>query len=72
MKTKRLSNDVDELGSSVEPELPSAIKYFFKYNSFQASWVFDAMDLHRTLEFNSNPVDSAHRKIISNQKWIVQ
>jgi len=48
------------LAHLLEPELPSAIKYFFKYNSYHIECFFEAMDLHRTLNWNSNPVDSHH------------
>ena len=37
------------LAHLLEPELPSAIKYFFKYNSYHIECFFEAMDLHRTL-----------------------
>jgi len=47
----------------LEPELPSAIEYFFKFNSYQIKCFFEAMGLHRTLDLNSNPMDSTHSRI---------
>ena len=55
----------------LDPELPSAIKYFFKFNSYQIERFFEAMGLHRTLDLNSNPMDSTHSRIISNERWTV-
>ena len=37
-----------------EPELPSANKYFSKFNAYQNECFFETMDLHRTFEFQSN------------------
>jgi len=33
---------------------------------------FEAMDLHRTLNLNSNPMDSSHLWISSNERKIVE
>ena len=38
----------------LDPELPSAIKYFFKFSSYQIECFSEAMGLHRTLDLNSN------------------
>jgi len=38
----------------LEPELPSAIKYFLKFNLYQIESFFEAMDLHTTFEFQSS------------------
>jgi len=29
---------------------------------------FDAIDLHRTLGLNTNPMDSAHSRVFSNKR----
>jgi len=33
---------------SLEPELPSAIQYFLKYNPYEIEYFFEAINLHRT------------------------
>jgi len=53
---------------SLEPELSPAVKYFFKYISYQMECFHEAMDLHTALNLNSNPMDSPHRRIISNER----
>jgi len=40
----------------LEPELPSAIKYFNFSSSYHIERFFEAMDLHRALDLNSNLV----------------
>jgi len=53
-------------------ELPSAVKYFFKYNSCQIDCFFVAIDLYRRLNLNSNTMESSLSRIISNEQKIVQ
>jgi len=48
------------------------MQYLKKYNSYQIEYVFEAMDLHRTLDLNSNPMDSSHLGILSIEQKIVQ
>ena len=55
-----------------ELELPFAIKYSFKYNSYQIKCFSEAMYLHRTLNLYSNPTDSSHSRILSKEWKIVQ
>ena len=45
---------------TLEPELPFAIKYFLKHKSYQTECFFEAMDLYRTFDLNSNLMDGSH------------
>jgi len=52
----------------LEPELYPAINYFFKCISYQVECFYEVMDLHITLNLNSNPVDSPRSIFISNER----
>jgi len=45
------------------PSFPVQFKYFLKHNSYQIECFSQAMDLHRTLDLHSNPIDCFHSRI---------
>jgi len=42
-----------------------------QFNSYQIECFFEAMGLYRTLDLNSNPMDSTHSRIISNERQTI-
>jgi len=44
----------------LESELPYAIMYFLKHDSYRTECFFEKLDLYRTLDLKSNPMDSCH------------
>ena len=54
--------------SSIGARAALCNKVFFQFNSYQIESFSEAMGLHRTLDLNSNPVDSTHSRIISNER----
>ena len=55
-------------GSSIGARAALSNYVFFQFNSYQIECFFEAMGLHRTLDLNSNPMDSTHSRIISNER----